>query len=232
MSGLKEVVYSSDIGCYTLGAYEPFNTADVVLEMGSSIGIGSGLGKVTDRKVISFIGDSTFFHSGIPPLINAVRNGSRMTVVIMDNSTTAMTGQQTNPGLNLDGMGIPSYLVSIESIVRSAGVKDIFVADPYDLKNFLGVMLQSLKIDRVSVVIARRECAILRDREMRKNGKLAVYAVEQEKCGLCMNCVENFSCPAISIVEGRITIDPELCDGCGVCAEPMVCPFRAIRMAE
>ncbi|MCL5786050.1 MAG: indolepyruvate ferredoxin oxidoreductase subunit alpha [Candidatus Thermoplasmatota archaeon] len=232
MSGLKEVVYSSDIGCYTLGAYEPFNTADVVLEMGSSIGIGAGLGKVTDRKVISFIGDSTFFHSGIPPLINAVRNGSRMTVVIMDNSTTAMTGQQTNPGLNLDGMGIPSDPVSIESIVRSAGVKDIFVADPYDLKNFLGVMLQSLKIDRVSVVIARRECAILRDREMRKNGKLAVYAVEQEKCGLCMNCVENFSCPAISIVEGRITIDPELCDGCGVCAEPMVCPFRAIRVAE
>ena len=232
MSGLSDVIYSSDIGCYSLGTYEPFEMADVLLEMGSSIGVGSGLSKVTGRHVIAFIGDSTFYHAGIPPLINAVRNGSRMTVVIMDNDITAMTGQQTNPGVPYDGMGQPVKPVSMEAIVRAVGIDNVVVADPYDLKSFLPTVMKALKSEGVSVVIARRECAILRDREMQRKGERVVYAVDSGKCGLCMNCVENFSCPAISIQEGKIAISPDLCDGCGVCAEPIVCPFRAIAAGE
>jgi indolepyruvate ferredoxin oxidoreductase alpha subunit len=232
MSGLNNVTYSSDIGCYSLGAYEPFEMADVLLEMGSSLGAGSGLGKLTDSRVVAFVGDSTFFHAGIPALINAVRTGSRMTLVVMDNSTTAMTGQQTNPGLAYDGMGNPSAQMSIEEIIRSTGVGSLETADPYDLKTFLPAVLRSLKSEGVSAVVARRECAILRDREIRKKGQMPVYVVDTKKCALCMNCVTNFSCPAIDIKGGQIAIDPDLCDGCGVCAEPMVCPFRAIVSGE
>ncbi len=228
MSGMSDVVYSSDIGCYSLGAYEPFNEADVMLEMGSSIGVGSGLSKATGKRVISFIGDSTFFHAGLPPLINAIRNGSRLTVVVMDNGTTAMTGQQINPGVERNGMGEESRPILIENVVKSLGITDVFVADPYDLRGFLPVVIRALKTDGVSVIVSRRECAILVDRRNRKAGTEEVFVVDQDKCGLCMNCVENFSCPAISIVEGRVTIDPDLCDGCGVCSNTMVCPFGAI----
>ncbi len=228
MSGIKDVTYSSDIGCYSLGAYEPFEMADVLLEMGGSLGAASGLGKLTGSHVIAFVGDSTFFHAGMPALVNAVRNGSRLMLVVLDNSTTAMTGQQTNPGLPYDGMGNPAKPVSIEEMIRSTGVQNVETVDPYDLKAFLPAVMRSLKSEGVSAVVARRECAILRDRELRKGKTMPVYVVDTKKCGLCMNCVTNFSCPAIDIKDGHISIDPDLCDGCGVCSQPMVCPFNAI----
>ncbi len=229
MSGKKNVVFSSDIGCYSLGYYEPFEEADIMLEMGSSIGVGQGVSLATGQTVISFIGDSTFFHSGIPSLINAVRNNSRLILVVLDNRTTAMTGQEPNPGVPVNAQGNPTKEISIEAIIRSIGISSVNVVDPYDLKSMIHEISSSLREEGISVIIARRECAILRDREMRKSGVAKTYEVDLEKCGLCYNCVENFACPAISIDNGKVSINPILCDGCGVCSESYVCPFNAIK---
>ena len=230
MLKVNDVIYSSDIGCYSLGNYEPFSEADVLLSMGSSIGVASGFTRVTDQRVIAFIGDSTFFHAGIPALINAVHNNSRMLLVIMDNDVTAMTGRQPNPGTPDQLKLAPSGRVSIEKIVEAIGVPYLKIVDPYDLKETLGAVMEGLKGDGVSVVIARRECAIIRDSRKHREGETVKYRVSLEKCSACLNCVEHFACPALSISGGKISIDPVLCDGCGVCSEPYVCPFQAIEV--
>ena len=232
MLKLNDPIYSSDIGCYSLGNYEPFSEADIMLEMGSSVGVGTGFTRVTDQRIISFIGDSTFFHSGIPALVNAVNNNSRMLVVIMDNDVTAMTGRQPNPGTPVSLTAGRKKNQSIENIVRSLGIDSVKTVDPYNLKETLGAVMDGLKNEGVSVVIAKRECAIIRDNRMRKEGLEVKYHVVTEKCSSCYNCVENFACPALSVSNGKVTIDPVLCDGCGVCAQPYVCPFKAIEVTS
>ncbi|WP_298408495.1 indolepyruvate ferredoxin oxidoreductase subunit alpha [Ferroplasma sp.] len=232
MSNIKNPIYASDIGCYSLGTYDPFDEADTLISMGSSIGVANGFSMVTDQKVIAFIGDSTFYHSGIPPLINAVHNNLDMLVIIMDNGTTAMTGQQPNPGNELDYNGKPVTGIPIEDVVRGIGVSNVSLMDPYNLKESFATINRSLHQTGVSVIISRRECAIIRDRKLRKNGEIEIYTVNQDKCGKCMNCVENFSCPALFIENGEIQINPSICDGCGVCAETLVCPFNAIEVKK
>ncbi len=232
MMNKPDTIYASDIGCYSLGLYDPYEEADAMISMGSSIGMANGFAMSTKQKVIAFIGDSTFFHSGIPPLINAVHNKLNMLVIVLDNGTTAMTGQQPNAGENFSSTGDELPPVAIENIIRSIGVDDMQIVDPYDMKETLKAITRALKGNSVSVIIARRECAILRDREMQKAHKIITYSVNPDKCGKCMNCVENFSCPAIFIEGGNINIDSNLCDGCGVCAEPYVCPFKAIEVAQ
>jgi len=229
MAKLDDVIYSSDIGCYSLGSYPPFNLSDTMLAMGASIGVATGLSKSTNQHIVAFIGDSTFFHSGIPALIDAVRNCSVMTLIIMDNRTTAMTGQQPNPGVPFNGTGEEVTEESIEGLIHSIGVENISTVDPYDLKSTLLAVSSALRYDGISVVIARRECAILRDNRMRKSGKWQTFEIDQEKCTKCMRCVTTFSCPAIFVENGSVQINATLCDGCGVCAEPYVCPYRAIK---
>ena len=229
MAKLENVIYPSDIGCYSLGSYPPFEMADTMLAMGASVGVATGLAKTTDQRIISFIGDSTFFHSGIPAIIDAVRNKSVMTLIVLDNRTTAMTGQQPNPGVPIDGVGELSYEESIENIVRSLGVENVVTVDPYDLKSTLLAVSSALRYEGISVVIAKRECAILRDNRMRREKTWKTFEIDQDKCTKCMRCVTTFSCPAIYMDEGSVKINPTLCDGCGVCAEPYVCPYRAIK---
>ena len=231
MLKIPDPIYSSDIGCYSLGNYEPFNEADIMLEMGSSIGVGSGFTKATDQRIISFIGDSTFFHSGIPALVNAVSNKSRMLVVIMDNDVTAMTGRQPNPGTPPALAQGRQGNLSIGKIVESLGIQYVRTVDPYNLKETLGAIMDGLREDGVAVVIAKRECAIIRDNRMRKEGRETKYHVVPDKCSSCFNCVENFACPALFVKDGKVAIDPVICDGCGVCAQPYVCPFRAIEVS-
>lgn len=232
MLKLEDAIISSDIGCYSLGYYDPFRLADFMVDMGSSIGIGSGFAPVTDQKVISFIGDSTFFHSGIPALINARKNGSNMLVIVMDNNTTAMTGRQPNPGTPSEQPGGSDRQVSIEKVAESIGVPYVRTVDPYNVKETLGAIMEGLRINDLAVVIAKRECAMFRDARMRKSGEKVKFQVIEDKCSSCFNCVDNFACPALSIKDGKVTIDPVLCDGCGVCAEPYVCPYRAIEEVE
>jgi len=230
---LKDPIFPNDIGCYTLGIQKPYEEADYLLCMGSSIGTGCGFSTVTDQPVISFIGDSTFFHAGIPGLINAVHNKHKLVLVILDNRTTAMTGHQSNPGIPVDGMGDQAPEISIEEIVKSIGVKFVKTVDPYNLKDTIVAIRDAVNFNDTAVVISKRECSLLRDARMRKEGYWVSYQINQDKCTKCMNCVKNFSCPAIYVADdGSVRIDPVLCDGCGVCSQLQVCGFNAIERVE
>ena len=164
----KDVIYGGDIGCYMLSGFSPHNMQDYLFCMGSSIGIGHGIKKATNQKLISFIGDSTFFHSGIPGLINAVFNKSNSLIVVMDNRITAMTGHQTNPGVGKTGMGEQTEDIKIEEIAKACGVKNIKVIDPINIKDLEKTIQDFLQKEEVSVIVARRVCALLARRQ--KNG--------------------------------------------------------------
>ena len=227
LSGISDVTVSSDIGCYSLGIYDPFDFGDYMVSMGSSTGIASGLTQDLTKKTVTFIGDSTFFHSGIPGIMNAVLNNANATIVILDNRTTGMTGQQPNPGAMTD----PEKDLSIEAIVRGIGVKNVSTVDPYDLNSTIHAVMDSLKQEGLSVIISKRECAIIRDHRLKKSGAMPVYKVNTDRCSGCMKCLTEFSCPALHLKGKQAEIDPELCDGCGVCSEIYVCPFKAIEVA-
>jgi indolepyruvate ferredoxin oxidoreductase alpha subunit len=219
-----ETIYPSDIGCYTLGLLPPLSTADYLLCMGSSVDTSGGFSKVTDKKVIAFIGDSTFFHSGIPGLINAVYNNHNFTLVILDNGTTAMTGHQPNPGvdmkqLNLDGYG----RVSIEAIVKAIGVQHIAVIKPYKVKKSTEALKEAINFKGVSVIISEEICALYA--QALKLSKRKPFHVSK-KCKDHKDCINSLACPAFYIWNERVKIDPNLCTGCAVCAQ--ICPENAI----
>ncbi|MBN2395116.1 MAG: indolepyruvate ferredoxin oxidoreductase subunit alpha, partial [Candidatus Atribacteria bacterium] len=223
----QDVIYSNDIGCYTLAMQPPYHMADYCICMGSSIGIASGLNKVTKQRVISLIGDSTFFHSGLPPLINAIHQKTNIMVVILDNRITAMTGGQPNPSIPINGWGNETPAVSIEQLVKAAGAGYVQVVDPTNIKEATKVFQEGLLYQGVSVIISRSPCIMLKQKE---EGKL-VYRIRQEKCNRCQICLKKFNCPAIFKKEdGSININPLLCTGCGVCVQ--VCPLGAIEVSQ
>lgn len=227
----EDIIYSSDIGCYALAIQAPYKMADYCISMGSSLGIGCGFAKATDQKVISFIGDSTFFHAGMAGLVNAVHNKDKLLLVVLDNRITGMTGGQTNPGTPLDGMGNPAPEVSIEGIAQGAGATFVKTVDPFDLKETEKVFKEALQCEGVVVVITKHSCAMLTDAQNRKKGINIKYTVNQEKCIKCLICVKEFTCPAIYIEkDGSVNINPLLCDGCGVCVQ--VCPKKAIEVKK
>jgi len=221
--GLTDVIYPTDIGCYTLGITSPYDAADYLLSMGSSIGTSCGFSKATDQTVVCFIGDSTFFHAGIPPLINAVHNKDRFVLVILDNRTTAMTGGQPHPGLPVDGMGWEAPEVSIDAIVKAAGVKFVKKINPMNIKKSNETLMEALEFDGVSVVISQHPCMLTKGSRSKK----VQLEVNHEKCDNCLICLENLACTAIyKDDEAKVRIDPKLCNGCNVCVQ--VCPERAI----
>jgi len=216
-----KAIYPNDIGCYALGIQPPSRTADLLICMGAGLGTAGGFSKATEQPVIAFIGDSTFYHAGIPALLNAVHNKHRFVLVILDNRTTAMTGNQPHPGFEIDGMGEAAPAISIEKLVEACGVDYLKIVDPYDVKKTIDVLKEALEYDKVAVVIARRECALIAKAEKRR----AKYHVNQEKCEKCMICIDKFGCPAFFVEEG-VQINKTLCFGCGVCTQ--ICPFNAI----
>ena len=225
----KKAIFASDIGCYTLGVAPPYSAADILVCMGSSVGLAGGLAKVNDLPVIAFIGDSTFFHAGVPGLINAVHHGHKFLLMILDNRTTAMTGHQPHPGSAKDPTGATVSPVSIEEVVGGCGVKWLKVVDPYDIKTTTEAVEEALTHEGVSVIIARRECALIAPRD-EKGAILKKHYIDQEACKKCRACVTKFQCPAISSMDKVQTIDDALCAGCGVCAQ--VCPYKAIKEAK
>ncbi|MBN1677359.1 MAG: indolepyruvate ferredoxin oxidoreductase subunit alpha [Candidatus Thermoplasmatota archaeon] len=225
----KKALFASDIGCYTLGMSPPYSAADFLVCMGSSVGSAGGLAKVNDKPVIAFIGDSTFFHAGIPGLINAVHNGHRFLLMILDNRTTAMTGHQPHPGSDKGPTCCDITAVSIENVVKGCGVKWLKVVDPYDVKTTVEAVKEALEQPEVSVIIARRECALIAARDA-KGAITKKHYIDQEACKKCRTCVDKFQCPAISSIDKVQTIDEALCAGCGVCAQ--VCPYKAIKEVE
>jgi len=165
----KDTIFGGDIGCYMLAGFPPHNIQDYLLCMGSSIGIAHGIKKSSNQKLISFIGDSTFFHAGIPALINSVYNQSNPLIIIMDNRITAMTGHQPNPGMGITGMGEDVEEVDIEGIVKACGVKHVKVIDPKNIDEFKKTVKEFLNKKEVSVIVAKRICALWEKRLKQKN---------------------------------------------------------------
>ncbi len=224
-------VYPNDIGCYTLGFFPPFQMADLTWSMGSSIGIGSGIARFSGEPVIAFIGDSTFFHAGMPGLANAVYNEIPLVLVVMDNRITAMTGHQPHPGSGVGPLGEPRREIRIEDVARALGVEYVALVDAYDVRAVRDAVVDAVKYTRESgrpaVVVSKRPCALMEARRARREGiKLPVYEIDQEKCIKCGVCTDYFACPAIVKEKGVYRILPELCVGCGVCAQ--ICPVKAI----
>ena len=226
-------IFTSDIGCYTLGAN--LGAVDTVTCMGAGISQAAGFSlayKNNDKppKIFSTIGDSTFFHSGIPGLIETVVKKIPYVLVILDNRTTAMTGHQPTPASGTDAMGDPCVSVDIPKIVEGCGVGFIKQADPYDLNGFIALLKEAQAYCRdngPAVVIAEHPCLLDMDRARLKE-EAKVVAVDTDICDGCGYCVSHFECPALSIDEeaGLSVLDRGLCSGCGVCAS--VCPKGAL----
>jgi len=222
-------VYVSDIGCYTLGLLEPLKTADFFLCMGSSSGIAGGFSKAVDDPVVAFVGDSTFYHSAVPGVINGVHNRHRFLYVILDNRTTAMTGHQPHPGMDRNAQGEPAPEVPLEDVLRGCGIKHVKTIDPFDVKASVETLREMLKHEEPAAVISKRECALLELARKRKAGeKVVPFAVDHEKCVNCRICITRFACTAFFVDDatGKPQIDPNLCVGCTVCAQ--ICPVGAI----
>jgi indolepyruvate ferredoxin oxidoreductase alpha subunit len=217
-------IYPTDIGCYTLGVLPPLSTADFLLCMGSSVGTGCGFSTATDKKVISFIGDSTFFHSGIPGLVNAVFNNHNFTLVILDNSTTAMTGHQPHPGVDMGDFNLTGYgRVSIEKVVRAIGVPHVAVIKPYRVNKSIEALKEAIDFKGVSVIISKEACTLYAQSLKKLRGKPFYIS---EKCKNHRDCVNELACPAFYTEGEKVYINADLCTGCAVCAQ--ICPEKAI----
>jgi len=219
---VTKLIITGDIGCYTLGAYPPLNAMDTCACMGASIGQALGIEKAgSDRGVVAVIGDSTFFHSGITPLVDAVYNGSRITVVILDNGTTAMTGHQPHPGCGISAQGRETRAVDLEKLVRGMGISNVWLVGAFDIDGLRAALRSSLASPELSVIIVRGACVVRLPRTAEPR------AINAEECNQCKMCLL-IGCPAIQRDGGKIYIDASLCvgDSCTICQQ--VCPQRAI----
>ena len=222
------LVVSGDIGCYTLGAVAPLASVDTTICMGASVSAALGMAKARgsefNKKLVSVIGDSTFMHSGITGLVDIVYNKGANTVIILDNSITGMTGHQDNPTTGRTIRGEATRQVDLIALCHAVGVDHVVVADPFDVKNFEKVVKEEVNRDEPSVIIAQRPCALLKT--VKYSGHCEVNADKCRNCKMCMK----LGCPAITMDEKGVHIDPNQCNGCGLCVN--VCPFGAIEKKD
>ncbi len=223
----EKVTVSGDIGCYTLGALQPLGMIDTCICMGASISSLHGRNKANPEnaaKSVAVIGDSTFIHSGITGLINVAYNKSNSVVIVLDNSTTGMTGHQENPTTGKTIRGELTTSVNIEQLASAIGIKDVRVVDPYNLTQTREAVKAALAFDGPSLIISRRPCALLKS--VKHNPPLKI---DTDKCTACKSCMR-IGCPAISMKNGKAAIDFTQCVGCGVCTQ--LCKFSAITERE
>ena len=216
------LIITGDIGCYTLGTYPPLMAMDTCACMGASISEALGMEKAgVSKKVVAIIGDSTFLHSGITGLVDGVYNNSGITLIILDNGTTAMTGHQEHPGTGVSAQGKEGRKVELEPLIRGCGVKDVRVIDAFDIKALRSGVRSALESPELSVIIVRGACAV----HVPKRGE--PRAIDMEKCNLCGTCLL-LGCSAIQKTGEQLYIEPSLCDGdnCMVCQQ--ICPKQAI----
>ncbi|MEJ5258128.1 MAG: thiamine pyrophosphate-dependent enzyme [Fervidobacterium sp.] len=213
----------ADIGCHTLGFLEPYNVGQVLLSMGHSTGTASGLSLFnTERKIVAFLGDSTFFHAGIPGIINAVFNRHNFTLVVMENGTTAMTGHQDHPG----------KAMKIRNILEAIGVKQIWEVDTYQQDKLEEILKTALSTPEFNVVIAKHPCMLKFTRERRRKGIVKVPQMKvTNACTLARVCISKFACPSFQIADdGSIFVHEDLCIGDGSCIP--VCPSGALELEK
>ena len=219
-----DVMVTGDIGCTILGMNEPFETVWNEVSMGASVSLAQGyVYSGLETPVIATIGDSTFFHGGMPGLINAVQHRVPLTLIIMDNGWTAMTGMQTNPGTDAAFQPAGNRQIDLAELIPAMGVEHFFVVDPFELDETTEVVEKALELPGVKVILSRQECAI---QAQRRGLRMGAVEVDVEACTLCRRCITVTGCPAISLGEEAVIIDQSLCYGCTLCAQ--VCPFDAI----
>ena len=230
---LPKAIFTSDIGCYTLGIN--LGAVDTCLDMGAAVTLASGFyhsfaRDAVEQPIVATIGDSTFYHSGPAGLLNAVYNDARFVLVVLDNSTTAMTGMQPTPGSGLRADGSAGNAVPIEDLVRGCGVKKTAVCDPYNVDEMVALVKEFHEYVRspegsVAVIIARHPCIVAFPEARRLN---TTRVVVTDDCNGCRHCIERFECPALEFDDeaGRARVNENLCAHCGVCLQ--VCPRGAI----
>jgi len=229
-----DLVVNGDIGCYTLGFLPPLSALHTCGCMGASIGQAHGVSKAgIAQKHVAVIGDSTFFHAGLPALLNVAYNRSDTIVIILDNRTTAMTGHQEHPGTGVTLKGEQTKAVEVEDVAKAFGIKRVYTVDPYNLKEVESALRDCLAADGPAVVISRRECALLP--EARKAWRpIKVIEERCNGCGLCfgIGCAAIVKSERLDEKTGRAKawIDPLLCTGCEICAQ--VCARKAILFRE
>jgi len=220
-----DIICPTDIGCYTLGFLPPLSMGDFVICMGSSVSSSCGFSQASEQKVVSFIGDSTFFHSGITGLVNAVFNNHNFTLVILENDITAMTGHQPHPGVDMEKFGLEGYgRINIENLVKTLGVKHVSVVKPFKVKKSIETIREALEYKGVSVIISQEPCALYaKSMKMLKPRPFMV----SDKCMDHRDCINNIACPSFYIEDNKVKIDADTCVGCALCAQ--ICPENAIR---
>lgn len=224
----NKITVLGDIGCYTLGAVPPLAAVDSTLCMGASVsglhGFNRLCGDETSGRTVAVIGDSTFIHSGVTGLINIAYNATNSTVIVLDNSITGMTGHQQNPTTGYNIKGDPAAKVDLEALCRAVGIPHVRVVDPYDLAACECAVKEELAFEGASVIISRRPCVLLKSVK-----PLPALHCDATRCKGCRRCM-TLGCPAISMRDGKATVDGTLCVGCGVCKQ--LCAFDALHGKE
>ncbi|RLG81739.1 MAG: indolepyruvate ferredoxin oxidoreductase subunit alpha [Thermoprotei archaeon] len=230
-AGLKNPIFTGDIGCYTLGYQKPFETQMTSFEMGGGVGIAYGLSKVVKEPVIGIVGDSTFYHACIPQSINIIYNMGKALVVVLDNYYTAMTGHQPHPGSGMLATGEKAPRIPAERILEAIGFKT-YVINPMNIEESIEKVTNAyieFKKGKPVAIVSRLKCALQVLRYARRSGiVLPAYGIEENKCTACMACINLLACPAIVVPSSskKPEILEDICVGCGLCA--YVCPFDAI----
>ena len=215
----RTAYFCGDIGCYTLGNAMPLDMVDTCLCMGAGVTMAQGL-HWTDPDAVSFsfIGDSTFFASGMTGVVNAIYNEADTILCVLDNSTTAMTGHQPHPGTGKNMMGHIVDKINIQKVLEGMGVKKILTVNPYDQAASIAAIQECAAEKGVKAIIFKAPCIAL----IKPYGKVSINA----QCIQCKKCIREIGCPAIIIENGKVSIDESLCTGCGLCSQ--ICPTHAI----
>ncbi|AFV22651.1 thiamine pyrophosphate enzyme-like protein [Methanolobus psychrophilus R15] len=222
-------VFSGDIGCYTLGNARPLNMVDTCLCMGAGISIAAGLSHTQEysnngkAKQIAFIGDSTFFHSGIAAVVSAVYNSADITIAVLDNRTTAMTGHQPHPGIGITAVGSPAKIIDIAEVLKSCGVGLVRTIEADGLDGCIDAATEAMQFEGPSAVVFRGKCVAISKGE-------GQYIVDEDKCTGCKLCISQLGCPAIFSISSGLPVIQDTCSGCGLCAQ--TCPSEAIVLKE
>ncbi len=219
----QNAIFNGDIGCYTLGNAQPLNMVDTCLCMGADITLAQGISRIDEEaKNFSFIGDSTFFASGITGVVNAVYNKANITIIVLDNSTTAMTGNQPHPGIPFTLAGDVAKAISIPKVLEAIGLDEVVTLNPFDQEKAVEVIKEVSAKKGVKAIIFKSPCIFV------SKAKTPYYI--NEKCTKCRRCISEIGCPAISYNNNEVIIDGDMCNGCGLCAD--ICPVKAIKQRE